>query len=208
MKILKLTKIQEKVLEEIVASGITEGFYLAGGTALMMRYHHRFSGDFDFFLLPGRKFDAMSKISGLDGIRILDEKKDTLIFEKDSIKCSFFDYDYPLLEPVSVLNKYGVVTASDTDITCMKAVAVIQRGEKKDFFDLWCLMTLHTWDLEDVVNFCRAKYGDVFNPSLLIKALAFFEDAERDEIADVDLKWNRIKNYFLELVENTVIGRE
>ena len=208
MKILKLTKIQEKVLEEIVASGITEGFYLADGTALMMRYHHRFSGDFDFFLLPGRKFDVRSKISGLDGIRILDEKKDTLIFEKDSIKCSFFDYDYPLLEPVVELNGYGVVAASDTDITCMKAVAVIQRGEKKDFFDLWYLMTLHNWGLEDVIEFCRAKYGDVFNPSLLIKALTFFEDAERDEIADVDSKWKGVKNYFLELVESTVVGRE
>jgi len=173
----------------------------------MMRYHHRFSGDFDFFLLPGRRFDVRSKISGLDGIRILDEKKDTLIFEKDSIKCSFFDYDYPLLEPVSELNKYGVVTASDTDITCMKAVAVIQRGEKKDFFDLWYLMTSHTWDFENVVNFCRAKYGDVFNPSLLIKALTFFEDAERDKIADIDLKWDEIKSFFLIMAKRSVIGK-
>lgn len=203
---MKLTETQEKVLEELVASGITEKFYLAGGTALMMRYHHRFSGDFDFFLIPGKEFDVRSKTSRLGGIRILDEKRGTLIFEKDSVKCSFFEYDYPLLRQLVKLKGYGISVASDEDITSMKAIAIIQRGEKKDFFDLWTLMVRNDWSLEDITGFCEAKYGERFNPSLLLKALTFFEDAEKDKIADIDLSWNDIKNYFIILVKEFMKG--
>lgn len=138
---MQLTGTQEKVLEEIVASGITEKFYLAGGTALMMRYHHRFTDDFDSFTRPEDEFDVLSELSKLEGVQILDEKKNTLIFMKDSVKCSFFKYDYPLLKPACEVKEYGILTASDEDIASMKAIAIIQRGEKKDFFDLWMLMT-------------------------------------------------------------------
>ena len=203
---MKLTETQEKVLEKLVASGITEKFYLAGGTALMMRYNHRFSGDFDFFSRPREEFDVRNKIPELDNVQILDEKKDTMIFIKDSIKCSFFEYDYPLLRPLVKLKGYGISVASDEDITSMKAIAIIQRGEKKDFFDLWTLMVRNDWSLEDITGFCEAKYGERFNPSLLLKALTFFEDAEKDKIADIDLRWDDIKNYFIILVKEFMRG--
>lgn len=38
------------------SSGILCDFYLAGGTALLIRYDHRPSEDFDFFLFPEREF--------------------------------------------------------------------------------------------------------------------------------------------------------
>ena len=49
----KLSKKQREVLEKLVSSGIIEeSFYLADGTALTIKYNHRTSEDFDFFLKP------------------------------------------------------------------------------------------------------------------------------------------------------------
>ena len=202
---MRLTEIQRSVLEEIVRSGITEKFYLAGGTALMMRYHHRFSEDFDFFLLPDEKFNFLRILSNLSETYILDQKEDTLIFEKNTVRCSFFRYDCQLLGPVVKVQGYGVRAASDEDIASMKAIAIIQRGEKKDFFDLWYLMRHHEWMIEDIVGFCRTKYGEHFNPGLLFKALTFFDDAEPDKIRDIDPRWDEIKRYFVKQVKEKIL---
>ncbi len=201
---LKLTEMQKKVLEEIVESGITDGFYLAGGTALMMKYGHRFSEDFDFFSLPEIKMDFGKLAANLKDIMLLDEKYDTLIFQKYSVRCSFFQYEYPLVKPPVLEQEYQIMMASDEDIASMKTVAIIQRGEKKDFFDLWYLMNLHNWRIRDVIRFSELKYGEKFNPSILLKAVIFFEDAERDIIGEIDLRWEEVKNYFLNEVKAEV----
>ena len=41
----RLKEKQREALEKLVKSGITEGFYLAGGTALLIRYGHRESDE-------------------------------------------------------------------------------------------------------------------------------------------------------------------
>ena len=193
---MKLTGKQRKVLEEIVESGITDGFYLAGGTALMMRYGHRFSEDFDFFSFPDAKINFGKLKTQIKDIVLLDEKYDTLIFQKYSVRCSFFQYDYALVKPSIPEREYQIMMASDEDIASMKAVAIIQRGEKKDFFDLWYLMKLHNWRIRNVIRFSELKYGEKFNQSILLKAAIFFEDAERDLIPDIEPSWEEVKKYF------------
>ena len=49
-------------------------------------------------------------------------------------KVSFFFYPYKILEPFIYFGNLKI--ASIADIGCMKAVAISQRAEKKDFFDL------------------------------------------------------------------------
>jgi len=167
-----LTETQREALELLVRSGITENFYLSGGTALMMRYDHRHSYDFDFFTMPGLEVDFGSLISPLpvDDIILLEERPDTLIFELVSVRCSFFRYNYPLLKDCSMNEGYGVAMASDEDIAAMKAVAVIQRGKKKDFYDLWYLMSIHNWDLEEIMGFCQEVWQQV-QPRCVLKGL-------------------------------------
>lgn len=38
---MSLRDIQKRTLEKVVSLSLTEGFYLAGGTALAIRYGHR-----------------------------------------------------------------------------------------------------------------------------------------------------------------------
>ena len=196
-----LTQEQIEVLDEIVKSGITKNFYLAGGTALTITYNHRKSDDFDFFLYPDKKIDFLSVAKKIKDIVIVDLRKDTLISMNNNIKCSFFKYPYPLLERPAFVKELQIAVSSDKDIAAMKAIAIIQRGEKKDFFDLWFLMKEKHWSIQNIIDFCQQKYGNLFNSSLFLKALVFFNDAEEQEIQQIDHHWQQIKKFFLQLTK-------
>ena len=194
-----LEKKLRGVLERLSESGIVDDFYLAGGTALYLRYHHRVSEDLDFFLDPEKKvsFEKIGeRISKLG--KIEDFREDTLIGIVDGVRVSFFEYPYPLIKPLESLD--GIFIASDVDIACMKSVAIIQRGIKKDFYDLWYLMRIHKWKLRFLIDQCRKKYGEYFNQDVFLKALVFFEDAEKAVIPDIDKDWDKVKEFFRRIV--------
>lgn len=189
-------------MENLQDLGIFDGFYLAGGTALTIKYDHRISEDFDFFLLPDKKKDFMQILHLVDNKILMESQKDTLIFTFKEVKFSFFEYSYPLLVRPQLNKKIKILIASDQDIACMKSIAIIQRGEKKDFFDLWFLMRQNKWNLENIIALNLKKYGDNFNPALFLKSLIYFEDAESAMIKDIDRKWLLIKDYFRQIVKD------
>ncbi|MGC8764396.1 MAG: nucleotidyl transferase AbiEii/AbiGii toxin family protein [Brevinematia bacterium] len=201
-KILK--DFQLKALELIVKSGITEDFYLAGGTAILLRYNHRFSEDFDFFLFPDKETDFFNLLSSLKNTKteLVESKKDTLIFFFEKVRFSFFVYKYPLLKKTTPYEELKINIASDEDITAMKSIAVIQRGKKKDFFDLFFLMKINKLNLKDVIHLCEKKYKNNFNRAIFLKALIYFKDAEDEKIKEIDREWESIKNFFSTLVKN------
>ncbi|ADY72753.1 Domain of unknown function DUF1814 [Desulfurobacterium thermolithotrophum DSM 11699] len=203
----RLKEKQREVLEKLVKSGITEGFYLAGGTALLIRYGHRESDDFDFFSFSQNKnldfFRRIQKIPS-EFLKVEELKSDTLIFYLNSVKFSFFEYPYPVLKFPDRFEKLGIYVASDEDIAAMKAVAVIQRGSKKDFFDLYFLIKKNNWELEKIITFCKEKYGNVFPEPAFLKALTYFKEAELESYKDIDVEWNSIKNFFIKTVTDYV----
>ncbi|MCD6253241.1 MAG: nucleotidyl transferase AbiEii/AbiGii toxin family protein [Thermotogae bacterium] len=201
---LKLKPEQKKVLEEIRKSEIFRDFYLAGGTCLLLRYGHRPSLDFDFFLLPDKIFSLeayennLLKTFGGSNLRFLYRNPQTLVFSLYGVTISLFEYPYPLLREVEEIK--GLLMASDEDIACMKANAVSQMGLKKDFFDLWILMNIHRWNLEDLLHMLREKYEE-YNSLIFLKALVYFEDAEKNrDFVEVESKWTTVKNFFKELI--------
>lgn len=195
--------VQKKALEKIVRCSLTEGFYLGGGTSLAIRYNHRISHDFDFFTFPEVKIDVkkfFAKLSTLNAkINLLD--KDTIYFsvlENDMfINFSFFQYDYDLLEEPFFDEELGIFIAKDKDIISMKAISIAQRGSKKDFFDLWYLLNRKGLTLADVLEFLKKKYNN-FDLSIFLKAITYFEDAEKEIYPQIDPLWEDIKRYFRE----------
>ena len=203
----RLKEKQREVLERLVKSGITEGFYLAGGTALLIRYGHRESDDFDFFSFSQNKnFDFFRRIQEFSSelLEVEELKRDTLIFYLNGVRCSFFEYPYPVLKFPDRFEKLGIYVASDEDIAAMKAVAVIQRGSKKDFFDLYFLIKKHNWKLETIITFCKEKYGNAFPEPAFLKALTYFKEAELESYKDIDVEWDSIKRFFVEVVTDYV----
>ena len=208
---MRLPERLRRTLEKLTRSGITEGFYLAGGTAVSLRYGHRISEDFDFFTLPDRELNP-ERITSLlrENARWLDISKETatFIYLPEGVKVSFFKYSYPLLEVPEFNKDLSILIASDIDIASMKAIAIAQRGSKKDFYDLWYLMQTNSWTLKDLETALKRKipYWDF---GVFLRSLTYFEDAEKESYTDIDRCWNEVKGFFKAMVKDaSLIKRE
>lgn len=200
---MSLRDIQKRTLEKVASLSLTEGFYLAGGTALAIRYGHRHSEDFDFFTFPFYRFNVGLLAEKLTNMptEIVSISEGTLIFLMEGVKFSFFSYPYPLLEEPEFLEDLGVYLAKDRDILSMKAIAIAQRGSKKDFFDLWFLINKNEVSISSIVEDLKHKYKN-YNPGIFLKALTCFEDAEKEVNPQIDRFWEEIKEYITLLIRS------
>lgn len=86
-------------------SGLTDPFYLAGGTAAALFLGHRISMDLDFFG-PG-SFDSallVELLAEVGRFRLDRIAPDTLLGDLAGVKINFFRYRYPLVaEPIIAL---------------------------------------------------------------------------------------------------------
>lgn len=184
-------------------------FYLAGGTALALQLQHRRSEDFDFYTMkefdPQRLYQEVSvRVQQPQMVRIADG---TLIMRVNGVECSAFRYPYPLLRPL-VANQYLRV-ASLEDIAAMKLAAIIQRGARRDYFDLYVLLQRFT--LKQLLALARKKYQG-FNEYVALQALVYFEDAERDPEEQrsrlfAQTTWDEVKRVLEQQVKAFVGGR-
>lgn len=173
----------------------TPGFYLGGGTALALQIDHRTSVDFDFYCL--KNFDSLGLAQVISktfpNTKVLFQAEDTLRTEIGTTELSFFYYPYTLLK---TLNKFdGLSIASPADIAAMKLAAIVQRGTKRDFIDVYFL--LNTYSLEEIISFALKKYPS-YHTMLILRALIYFEDAEKIstrelKIFDPNFSWQKAK---------------
>jgi len=175
------------------------GFYLAGGTALALQIKHRLSVDFDFY--NQKKFDSAGIYQKFQTQKpkklLLDTMaENTLILEINAVGISLFSYNYPLLKPF-ITSEYLNI-ASLEDIAAMKLIAIIQRGIKRDFIDLYFLCGL--LGLEKIMDLTKHKYTG-FNKYLACQALVYFRDAEEKQTREINLlrplEWENVKKYFV-----------
>lgn len=115
-------------------------FYMAGGTALSFLLGHRISYDLDFFSKECRLEDheriaMIEKLKLLGDLTIRMNQNATLHVTVNHTAISFFHYPYPLIKRLYRWN--DITIASMEDIGAMKLSAVIGRGAKKDFIDLY-----------------------------------------------------------------------
>ena len=89
--------------------------------------------------------------------------------------------------------------ASILDIAVMKIVAIGGRGAKKDFFDLYNILTKNNIIIDEIAKGLIQKYGNNINYANVIMGLSYFEDAEQEILPKtfVEYDWEVIKNYFI-----------
>ena len=202
---------QKKILKNI---GFLKnyGVYLAGGSTLALHFGHRTSRDLDFYtpkhFNPSevyRKFRENFRREKLSKESIAE---DTLKFKINITDLSFFRYPYPLIR---LLTSYqSVDLASLEDIIAMKIEAIITRGLKRDFVDIY--FAIKRYGVEGILNFFKEKYPEIFNKYNCITALTYFEDAEKSEQGRKriyiysGITWPKIKKYITEEVKKYQLG--
>mgnify|MGYP001559702868 CR=1 FL=1 len=173
-------------------------FYLAGGTGLALQIGHRKSFDFDFFtdeeFLPEELSSDIEKNKiSLEGEM---RRHGTLYCILKDVKSSFIFYNVPLLFPKLEFNSINV--ADWRDITTEKLRTVGDRGQKKDFYDLY--LGVQQLGIEKITSLAFKKYGRNVNFFHLLKGLTYFEDAEKNPepmMLDKTASWKEIKKFFI-----------
>ena len=158
---------------------IERQFALAGGTSLALQTGHRKSIDLDFFsekvFLPT---DLENLLAGNTSWRYEPSGagERMLFCFINGIKCDFVNEPFPLIE--SFLEVDGIKLYSIADIAAMKMHAICGRGKKKDFFDIYVLLQLYSW--QQMLKWFELKYGSS-QLFFLWKSITYFSDAE-DEV--------------------------
>ena len=181
-----------------------KSFYLAGGTALALQLGHRTSVDFDFYI--SKSFSSQDLLQDFNKefkeVVVRQAVADTLILTVGNIDLSFFYYPYILLKPTVRLNVIDL--ASIEDISAMKIAAVVQRGVRRDFIDIYYL--LQKFSLKEIVKFTLKKYPG-YQEMLVLRALIYFKDADSEnlarkiEVLDKSFYWEKVKDKIFEEVK-------
>lgn len=190
------TKKVAKILAEVLGSD----FYLVGGTALALRLGHRISLDLDLFtkhdLGQAERLRLKSQLSEKTSFKVFDEQDGTLHAVLSQTSVSLLKFPYPIIGHLH--QKWSQIPiASYEDIAAMKLNAILGRGSKKDFIDLYFL--IKKIGLRKIFDSAACKFKD--SPNFLMqsaKALVYFDDAELEPmprmIANVD--WDHVRSFF------------
>ena len=173
---------------------------LVGGTALALQYGHRQSVDLDFFgQQPQEKDDLIEMAKKAGEVTVINRSKAIMQMVINQVKVDFVDYSrYAWIdEPIQ---GDGFVLASDKDIAAMKVNAIIGRGTRKDFIDLY--MLLQHYSLTQIMDFYKQKYPE-FSEYRALLSMTYFDDAEMQDMPHmfIDTPWEEMKKTIVEAVK-------
>lgn len=173
---------------------------LVGGTALALQYGHRQSVDLDFFGdLPEDKDELISLARREGDVMVINRTKMILQMVVNQVKVDFVDYSrYAWID--DPVQGDGFVLASDKDIAAMKVNAIIGRGTRKDFIDLYAL--LQHYSLAEIMTFYKQKYPE-FSEYRALLSMTYFDDAELQDIPKmfISTPWEEMKSSIIRAVK-------
>lgn len=173
---------------------------LVGGTALALQHGHRQSIDLDFFgTLPEDKDELIDMTKQFGNVIVTNKSKNVVQTRINNVKVDFVDYSrYTWIdEPIQ---GDGFFLASDKDIAAMKVNAIIGRGTRKDFIDLYVL--LQHYSLSEIMDFYKLKYPE-FSEYRALLSMTYFEDAEMQDMPKmfISASWDEMKKTILDAVK-------
>jgi predicted nucleotidyltransferase component of viral defense system len=170
-------------------------FSLVGGTALSLRYGHRRSVDLDLFC--HERFDHSFIVKMLE-----ENFKQRFVYTHhqqtfgifcfiDDVKVDIVYYSHSLVSSTENIN--GLRLYSDMDIAAMKIQAVLGRGKKKDFWDLFELFQYYS--LAQIIEWHKLKFPSQMLAISIPHAITYFADADESEtpVSFKNQTWESIK---------------
>ena len=175
-------------------------YYLAGGTGLALHLGHRFSVDLDFFSpaadAVGPDERAVMQTAFADPSLVITHDKDmTFVATWQGVGVSFFRLAlYPLVQEPLLLE--GAPVATVEEIGAMKLAAIMARGTRKDYVDLYFIMQRTA--LERLFEVAAVKYAPVRTFAVsAVRAMTYFVDAEATPMPRMieRTSWATVKRY-------------
>ncbi len=180
------------LLKQLQSLGILSEMRLVGGTSLALQIGHRKSIDIDFFgNLSAEYENLIDELKTIGEVVPLKNSKNIHSLLVNDIKVDIVNYEYEWLTNKITID--NIQLASIEDIAAMKLNAIIGRGSKKDFIDLFFI--LKNYSLATLMDFYTKKYNDG-STFLVLKSLTYFEDADMEEMPFMfnNIDWQTIKD--------------
>jgi hypothetical protein len=176
----------QELLPRLAAGAWAEDFYLAGSAALALYTGHRPVADLDLMsnanrLVSAMRRDLLGELLAADPTTAVETARDgylsTRLGGRDGVNVGLrlFYYPYPLVGPLEEIS--GLAVASAADLGLMTLGAIISRGTRRDFVDLYLLC--RELPLAHLFALAEDKFGHVRDfPLQALKGLADLSEVE------------------------------
>lgn len=176
-------------------------WFVIGGQAMRCFCPYRPSRDVDFGVTSARDLDDLVRQLQRRGhVDIAERTSDTVHLRFDGIDVSIF-----VLEMLSAF--VSDRRLSVTGLLATKLHAILDRGTRRDFFDLYVTLHRHALGIAECLAAVRQVYRQEVNDTLLLRALTFFDDAEREAAlpGEGPDDWDTVKDFFCNRVGHLLV---
>ena len=189
-----------ELLKVLMQQPLLKDMRLVGGTSLALQYGHRRSVDLDFFGMTTEDVDELTDMMrecSKDLVKGSCTKRIKTYF-LNGVKVDVVNYDYKWID--DAIEEEGLRLASPKDIAAMKVNAVMGRGTKKDFIDVYFLLQHYSFD--ELIKFYLQKYTDGSEYRALL-SMSYFADADPQPMTYMyqQVDWETIKSEIKRWVE-------
>jgi len=176
-------------------------WFVIGGHAVRCFCPYRPSRDVDFGVHePDDLENLLAQLERSGEVEILERSQDTVHLHYDGINVSIFVLENltPYVEQ-RCLNVTGVLAT--------KLHAILDRGTRRDFFDLYVTLHQHRLGIAACLTAMREVFGAAVDEALLLRALTYFEDAEREARlpGEGPDDWDALKSFFVSRVGSLLV---
>jgi hypothetical protein len=179
---------------ELAASiGDLPCWFVIGGQAVRCFAPYRPSRDVDFGLdSPADLEDLVTQLARRGRVEIQERSGGTVHLLWNGIKVSIFVLQF--LRPHVEARRLTLA-----GVLATKLHAILDRGLRRDFFDLYVMLQQHRLGIVSVLAAARDVYAAEVADALMLRALTYFDDADREAAlpGEGPSDWSMVKDYFL-----------
>lgn len=176
-------------------------WFVIRGQAVRCFAPYRPSRDVDFGIdTPVNLDDLVEQLGRRGRVEIQERSRNTAHLLWNGIKVSAFVLEF-LVQHVE--DRHLDITG----VLATKLHAILDRGLRRDFFDLYVMLQQHQLGIAAVLTAIHAVYEKPIDDGLMLRALTYFDDAEREAALPGEgaLDWAAVKDYFLIQVGSLLI---
>jgi len=175
------------------ALGSDRFWFVIGGHAVRCFCPYRPSDDVDFGVGSAKDLRALLRALGKNGeLVVLERSEDTVHAQLDGVDVSIF-----VLPGIRKHTEEHTLTAEG--VLATKLHAILDRGTRRDFFDLYVMLEQERFGLLDCFRAIRTVYATDVNEGLLLRAVTYFEDAtaEASLPGEGARDWDKVRAFFI-----------
>lgn len=198
-----MTYTPEQVIPEALSAVVAKlpNWFVIGGHAVRCFCPYRPSRDVDFGVRTAKDLDELlTRLQRAGRTEIRERSADTVHLTWNDIDVSLFVLE--TLAPFTEERRLSV-----TGILATKLHAILDRGLRRDFFDLYVTLEHHQLGVAECLSALREVYQRPVKDVLLLRALTYFDDAEREAPlpGEGPRDWAHVKKFFLERVGHLLV---